>query len=127
MPTYDYRCLDCRKRFDITIPYSEYGARPVACSHCGSANVQRRIGRVRIAHSNETRLADIGNPSDLDAIDQDPRTLGRMMRQMSGEIGEDMGAEFNEVVSRLEKGESPEAIERAMPDLGSGDSGDSLD
>jgi predicted double-glycine peptidase len=41
-----------------------------------------------------------------------------MMREMSGEIGEEMGPEFDEVVSRLEKGESPEDIERAMPDLG---------
>jgi len=38
-----------------------------------------------------------------------------------------MGAEFNEVVSRLEKGESPEAIEHAMPDLGSCDLDGGLD
>lgn len=107
--------------------YSEYGTKPVACPHCGSSNVQRRINKVRVAHSGETRLADIGNPSALDAIDQDPRTLGRMMRQMSGEIEQDMGPEFDEVVSRLEKGESPEAIERAMPDLGAGDSDAGLD
>lgn len=127
MPAYDYRCLDCRKRFDIFMTYSEYGTKPVACPHCGSSNVQRRINKVRVAHSGETRLADIGNPSALDAIDQDPRTLGRMMRQMSGEIEQDMGPEFDEVVSRLEKGESPEAIERAMPDLGAGDSDAGLD
>lgn len=127
MPVYDYRCIDCRKRFDIFMSYSEYGTRSVTCPHCGSSNVQRRINKVRIAHSNETRLADIANPSDLDAIDRDPRTLGRMMRQMSGEIGEEMGPEFDEVVSRLEKGESPEAIENAMPDLGSGLSDDGLD
>lgn len=127
MPAYDYRCLDCRKRFDIFMTYSEYGTKPVACPHCGSSNVQRRINKVRVAHSGETRLADIGNPSALDAIDQDPRTLGRMMRQMSGEIEQDMGPEFDEVVSRLEKGESPEAIERAMPDLGAGDSDAALD
>lgn len=127
MPAYDYRCLDCRKRFDIFMTYSEYGTKPVACPHCGSSNVQRRINKVRVAHSGETRLADIGNPSALDTIDQDPRTLGRMMRQMSGEIEQDMGPEFDEVVSRLEKGESPEAIERAMPDLGAGDSDAGLD
>jgi len=127
MPAYDYRCLDCRKRFDIYLSYSEYGKKPVACPHCGSSNVQRRINKVRVAHTAETRLADIGNPSAMDAIDQDPRTLGRMMRQMSGEIDQDMGPEFNEVVSRLEKGESPEAIERAMPDLGSGDSDADID
>jgi hypothetical protein len=50
-----------------------------------------------------------------------------MMRQMKDEVGaDDMPAEFDEVVSRLEKGESPEDIERAMPDLG-GDMNDSTD
>lgn len=127
MPTYDYRCLDCRKRFDIYMTYSEYGTRAVTCSHCGSANVERKINKVRVAHSSESRLAEMGDPSNLNAIERDPRTLGRMMREMSGEIGEDMGAEFHEVVSRLEKGESPEAIERAMPDLGGDAAGGGLD
>ena len=40
------------------------------------------------------------------------------MRQMSQEMGEDLGDEFNEVVGRLEKGESPESIEKSMPELG---------
>jgi hypothetical protein len=42
-----------------------------------------------------------------------------MMRQMSRELGEDMGPEFDEVVDRLEKGQSPEDIEHDLPDLGS--------
>ncbi len=41
-----------------------------------------------------------------------------MMRDMSRELGEDMGPEFDEVVDRLEKGQSPEEIERDLPDLG---------
>ena len=49
--------------------------------------------------------------------EEDPRSLGRFMRKMSTEMGEDMGPEFDEVVKRLEKGQSPEEIEAAMPDL----------
>ncbi len=49
MPTYEYRCLDCRKRFEVFMTYAEYGTRAVTCLHCGSSNVQRRIGRVRVA------------------------------------------------------------------------------
>lgn len=126
MPAYDYRCLNCRKRFDVFMSYSEYGTRPVKCPHCDSSNVERRIGRVRIGRSNDARMTEMADPAQLENIDRDPRTLGRMMRQMSGELDQDMGSEFNEVVSRLEKGESPEAIERAMPDLGSGEGSDVL-
>jgi hypothetical protein len=52
-----------------------------------------------------------------DLNENDPRSLGRMMRRMADETGEDMGPEFGEVVGRLEKGEDPEAIEKSMPEL----------
>jgi hypothetical protein len=52
--------------------------------------------------------------------EEDPKALGRFMRKMSREMGEDMGEEFEEVVDRLEKGESPDSIEQSMPDLGGG-------
>jgi hypothetical protein len=59
---------------------------------------------------------------DMDALadldDADPRTLGRTLRQLGGQLDEDMGPEFTEVVERLESGQSPEEIEATMPDLG---------
>ncbi len=121
MPSYDYRCLDCRKRFEVFMPYSEYGKRPITCAHCGSSNHQRRIGRVRIARSDESRLENLADPDNLAGLEDDPRALGRMMREMRGELGEEMGAEFDEVVDRLEKGQSPEDIERDLPELGGDD------
>lgn len=131
MPNYDYRCLDCKKRFVIYLSYEEYGIKPVVCPYCMRNNVQRRIGRVRVTRSDENRLTSIADPSSLEGIDEDPRALGRMMRQMSSEIGEDMGPEFNEVVGRLEAGQDPEQIEKDLPDLGSTDSnisgGDDID
>jgi len=127
MPTYQYRCLDCRKRFEIFLTYAEYGSRPVNCPHCGSANVQRRIGRVRVARSVDSRMDDFDDPSALDGLEDDPRALGRMMRKMSQEMGDEMGEgagpEFDEVINRLEAGQSPEEIESSMPELGLGEDG----
>ena len=54
-----------------------------------------------------------------DLADADPATLGRYMRRMGDEVGEDLGEEFNEVVDRLERGEDPETIEASMPGLDS--------
>jgi putative FmdB family regulatory protein len=122
MPTYDYRCLNCKKRFSIFLSYSEYGTKTVACSHCQSENVQRRIGRVRVARSNDSRMENLADPANLAGLEDDPRALGRMMRDMSREVGEEMPAEFDEVVNRLEKGQTPDDIERELPDLG-GDAG----
>ncbi len=46
----------------------------------------------------------------------------------TAEMGEDLGQEFNEVVERLEHGESPEDIEASMPESAmGGDSGGDVD
>jgi len=103
--------------------YREYGTRTVQCAHCQSENVQRRIGRIRFARSEESRLESMADPSSLEGLEDDPQALGRMMRQMSQEMGEDMGPEFDEVIDRLEAGQSPEEIEEAVPGLGEDDGG----
>jgi len=125
MPTYDFRCLDCKKRFNLFLTYAEYDTTEIHCKHCNSKNVQRKIGRIRIAKSEDSRMeglaSDFDNPAALEGLEEDPRALGRMMRKMSNEMGEDMGPEFNEVIDRLEKGQSPEEIEKAIPDLGGDD------
>ena len=120
MPNYEYRCLNCRKRFEIFMSYSEYGSRVVTCPHCQSDNITRRIGRIRVARSGESRIESMADPSALAAMEDDPRALGRMMREMSGEMGEDMGPEFDEVIGRLEAGQSPDEIQSELPDLGGG-------
>ena len=123
MPTYQYRCLNCKKRFEIFLSYNEYGVKSVHCPHCESDQVERRIGRVRIAKSEESRLDALTDPSGLEGLENDPRALGKMMRKMGNEMGEDVGPEFNEVVDRLEAGQSPEDIEKAIPDLEGGAAG----
>lgn len=117
MPIYQYRCLNCKKRFEVYLSYNEYGQKKVQCPHCASNKVLRRIGRIRVAKSEESRMDALTDPSDLEGLENDPRALGKMMRKMSNEMGEDVGPEFDEVVDRLEAGQSPEDIEKAIPDL----------
>lgn len=126
MPTYEYRCRDCRKRVSIYQTYEEYGSAPVSCPNCGGHNLKRLINRVRIAKSEESRLDDLSDPSAWGDIDEnDPKSMAEMMRKMSREMGEDVPPEFDEVVDRLESGQSPEEIEQSLPDLGA--DGDDLD
>jgi hypothetical protein len=49
--------------------------------------------------------------------EEDPKALGRWLRKMGREVGEEMPPEFDEVIDRLEAGQSPEEIEESMPDL----------
>jgi len=77
---------------------------------------------VRVAKSDTSRadaLADnFNDPSALAGLENDPQAMGRVMRKMGKEMGEELPPEFNEVVDRLEKGQSPEEIETELPDLG---------
>lgn len=118
MPTYEYRCLDCHRRFDVFLTYSEYESKTVHCTQCHSSRVQRKIGKVRVARSMESRINSAADSGSLEDMEKDPRALGKMMRELSAETGEDMGDTFNEVVSRLESGQDPESIEREIPELG---------
>lgn len=123
MPNYPYRCHNCQKRFDIFMSYSEYGNQPVFCPHCKSDQVQRRIGRIRVAKSEESRMENLADPSALAGMEEDPKAMGQMMRRMSNEMGEDLGPEFDEVIDRLEAGQNPDDIEKDLPDLGGEGSG----
>lgn len=123
MPMYEYRCLACRRRFEVFLSYKDYGNVAVACTHCGSSNVQRRITRVRIALSDDARMERMADPAMLEGLEDDPKAMGAMMRRMGEEMGEDLGPEFHEVIGRLESGQSPEEIERDLPDLGGGAEG----
>jgi len=124
MPNYSYRCLDCKKTFSLFISYQDYDRKTVHCPHCEGKNVARRLSRVRFTRSEESRLVSLADPSQLAGLEDDPKAMAKLMRQMSSEMGEDIGPEFNEVVDRLEAGQSPEDIEKDLPDLGGGlDSG----
>jgi putative FmdB family regulatory protein len=125
MPTYDFLCQKCSQRFEIFLTFSEYGKKTVNCAHCGSTDVRRRMTKVRIAKSEESRMESMTDDvSGLEGLEDDPKALGRMMRKMGKEMGEELPPEFDDVVDRLEAGQSPEEIESALPDLGADNSSD---
>jgi putative FmdB family regulatory protein len=121
MPIYEYRCRDCRRRVSIFFrSFSDIKKDPV-CPRCGGTHLTRKISRVSVVRSEDSRLDDLADPSMLDGLDEDdPKSVARWMRKMSTETGEEMPPEFDEVIDRLESGQSPEEIEESMPDLGEG-------
>jgi len=122
MPTYDFLCNSCNQRFDVFMTFDEYGKKTVTCAHCGSRDVRRLMTKVRIAKSEESRMDSMADEfSGFEGLENDPRTMGKMMRKMGKEMGEEVPPEFDEVVDRLEAGQSPEDIESSMPDLGGGE------
>ena len=75
--------------------------------------------KVRIAKSEERRMDSMADDfSGFEGLEDDPQAMGRMMRKVGKEMGEELPPEFDEVVDRLESGQSPEDIESSMPELG---------
>lgn len=122
MPIYEYRCGDCKRRVSIFFRSFSDTTQPARCPNCGGAHLTRLVSRVATVKSEEARLEALSDPSAFGDVDEnDPKSVARFMRKMSAQIGgEDLGPEFNEMVDRLEAGESPEEIEKSMPGLGGG-------
>ena len=118
MPIYEYSCLDSRKR--VNIFFRSMAAASDAAAHCplcGGSQLRRLVSRVAVLKSEESRLDHLADPSFMAGLEnEDPRALAGFMRKMSDEMGEPLDAEMNEMVDRLERGESPESIEQSMPE-----------
>lgn len=62
-------------------------------------------------------MESLADESALDGLDEDPQALGRMMKKMGREMGEDLPPEFDDMAERLESGQSPDEIEAALPEM----------
>jgi putative FmdB family regulatory protein len=107
MPIYEYRCADCRRRTSVFVRSVSSADRP-RCEHCGGARLTRLMSKFAVHRAAPGFDDDGGGMDDLD--ENDPRAVARWARQMRDETGEDMGADFDEMVERLERGESPDEI-----------------
>ena len=122
MPIYEYFCLDCRKRVSVFFrSMSTARDADARCPHCGGVRLRRMVSRVSVMKSEESRLDEMADSSMMSGLEsEDPRALAGFMRKMSDETGEPLDPEMNEMIGRLEAGESPESIEQSMPDLAGG-------
>lgn len=125
MPIYEYYCGVCRKRVSVFFrTMSSASNENAVCPNCHQQNLRRLVSRVAVLKSEESRMDDLADPSLMSGLEsEDPRALAHMMRKMSNEMGEPLDGEMTEVLDRLESGESPEAIEKSMPELAGGEGG----
>ena len=117
MPIYQFTCLNCHKNFETILSYKEYGETVVICPFCQSQNIQRKIKNIRVNFPENHADSFSADPSVFSAMENDPQSMGKMMRKMGEQTGEKFEPEFNEVVDRLEKGQSFQQIEKELPDI----------
>ena len=126
MPFYEFHCHDCRRPLRLFFSYAAYDSAEPSCTHCGSQHVRRRIGRVAVAKSEDSRIDAMLDEHQLAGLeDEDPKEIGRLMRNLSTEMGEGLDDNMGEVVERLEHGQALDSIEASMPNLPAADGADS--
>lgn len=132
MPVFDYRCHDCRRR--STKLFKTFATvHDPQCPHCGSDRLERLLSRVTVVRSGaggeDSGHEDFaGMDAAMDGLESgDPRSLARMTRQMSEEMGEDLPDEFEPMLRRMEAGEMPDDAEFEDAGAGLDDGGDAFD
>ncbi len=104
MPVYEFSCKACGARVSVFVRSmnSEVNGR---CQRCGSEDLQRLMSKFAVLRpSGGAGLDDLGS---LD--ENDPRAMAAWARQMQAEMGDEAGPEFDDMINRLERGESLES------------------
>jgi putative FmdB family regulatory protein len=101
VPVYEFTCNACRAPLSVFVRSISSPINAV-CERCGSADVQRRVSKFAVLRGSGGDDFDFGAGFD----ESDPRAMAAWARQMQRETGEDMGPEFEDMVGRLERGES---------------------
>ena len=110
MPIYEYHCNDCQKRVSIFHRSLAAAASPT-CPQCGGPHLQRLLSTFAIVRSEESRWEstadDMERWGDLD--ENDPRQVAAWARRLKGELGDEVGPEFDEYIEQMESGTIPGA------------------
>ena len=100
MPIYEYRCKECRKKSTFVTLSAKAVLMP-KCKHCGSLKMEKLVSRVAIFRSEESRLENLADPSNLSGLDEnDPKSVARWMKKMGKEMGEDAGEDFDREIDQ---------------------------
>lgn len=110
MPLYEYRCNECSRKFTFLVGMIADNTDP-QCPRCSSKDLKKLISRVARVRSEDEFLDDLADPSKI-GDPEDPANLRRWARQMgkelSGEMGEDISEELEDMIEAEARGEMGE-------------------
>ncbi|MBN1612874.1 MAG: zinc ribbon domain-containing protein [Deltaproteobacteria bacterium] len=129
MPIYEFYCGRCNTLFNF-FSRSVNTEKIPFCPRCKDVPLKRQMSVV----ARISRGKDAPGDEDLPPIDEarmeramamlmneaerldenDPRQAAKLMRKLSDAAGVEMGAGMEEALSRMERGEDPEAIEAEL-------------
>ena len=116
MPIYEYRCNDCGKISEYLLIKTDETLTP-QCKRCKSKRMTRVLSKVRVIHSEESRMQRLADPSKWGGLDEkDPKSMAKWMKQMGKEMGEDMGEDVDQIVNEAMEEERASKSEEGLED-----------
>jgi len=114
MPIYEYRCKECGKISEFLLIRTDEKFTP-QCKRCNSKKMMRVLSRVRVIHSEESRMESLADPSKWGDIDEkDPKSMAKWMKRMGKEMGEDMGEDVDQMVEGAMEEEMTSSSEESL-------------
>ncbi len=130
MPIYEFFCADCNMIFNFFSRRVDTETKP-DCPHCQKKELDRQVSMFATI-GNATEEADQFAGLDESKMEQaldslmreseginedDPKQMATLMRKFTERTGINLGDSMEEAISRMEKGEDPDEIEKEMGDL----------
>lgn len=128
MPIYEFYCDDCNVIFNFLSSRIDTTTQP-DCPRCGKKQLSRQVsafattGKVKEDASNpmagmdESKMEDAFGSLMADAEgvnEEDPRQMATLMRKFTEKTGMVVGDSVEEAISRMEKGDDPDLIEKEL-------------
>ncbi len=103
MPIYEYRCLNCGKKFSVLLLHRE-SQEELHCPGCKSTHLSRLFSRFAAPKSEEDRLESLADPSKWGDLDEnDPKSVVKFMKKMGKELGDELGEDFDQMIEEAEE------------------------
>ncbi len=107
MPIYEFVCTQCKRKFRKLVGVVAEPS-PLQCPRCQSTDLNRQISRFARVRNEDDTLDSLADEMEAMGDTDDPKALRRMVRAMGQEMGEDLDAEFEEMMEEEARGEGGE-------------------
>lgn len=107
MPIYEYICSNCSRKFRKLVGVVAQTA-ALQCPRCQSVDVQRQLSRFSRVRNEDDAMDALADEMESMGDTEDPRALRRIMKEVSGAMGEDLGDDFEQMMEEEASGEATE-------------------
>jgi putative FmdB family regulatory protein len=96
MPIYEYRCLDCNRKFSALLGMT---AEPddERCPHCQGTNTRRLVSRFSRLRTEDDRVDEMADQLETMGEPDSPRQMREMVKEMGKAMDEDISDEMEEM------------------------------